>query len=249
MLSARDLSIEISGRRILTDATFGVRQGEKVGLVGRNGAGKTTLLRTLARERSAFGGDVTVSGELGYLPQQPRLVTTVDHQSSLTHVLSGRGLDRAGEHLEKLRLTMEEHASDHNIRRFSRAEDDFRTRDGYRAESDVRRICAGLGLPRDRVNLPVAELSGGERRRIELARILFGGGDNLLLDEPTNHLDVDTKHWLMEFLRTYRGALLVVSHDLQLLDKAITRVLHIDDGILREYKGTYTQYLDARAEG
>src|SRR5450631_1164844 len=223
MLSARDLSIEVSGRRILADATFSVHQGEKVGLVGRNGAGKTTLLRTLARERAVLTGDVTVSGELGYLSQQPRLVDAGDHQTGLTHVLSGRGLDRAGEHLEKLRLTVEEHPSDHNIRRFARAEEDFRTRDGYRAESDVRRICAGLGLAADRVNVVLAHLSGGERRRIELARILFGGSDNLLLDEPTNHLDVDTKHWLMEFLRTYRGALLVVSHDLQLLDKAITR--------------------------
>jgi ATPase subunit of ABC transporter with duplicated ATPase domains len=248
MLSARDLSIEVSGRRILSDATFRIHQGEKVGLVGRNGAGKTTLLRTLARERPVGGGDVTVSGELGYLSQQPRLVETGDHQTGLTHVLSGRGLDLAGERLEKLRLTVEEHANDQNVRRFARAEEDFRTQGGYRAESDVRRICAGLGLAADRVNVRLAHLSGGERRRIELARILFGGSDNLLLDEPTNHLDVDTKQWLMEFLRTYRGALLVVSHDLQLLDKAITRVLHLDDGVLREYKGTYTQYLDARAK-
>jgi ATPase subunit of ABC transporter with duplicated ATPase domains len=248
MLSARDLSIEVSGRRILTEATFGVHRGEKVGLVGRNGTGKTTLLRTIAGERALLGGHVTVSGELGYLPQQPRLVETGDHQTGLAHVLAGRGLDRAGEHLEKLRLTVEEQPSDQNIHRFARAEEDFRTRDGYRAESAVRRICAGLGLPADRVNLPIAQLSGGERRRIEIGRILFGGSDNLLLDEPTNHLDVDTKHWLMEFLRSYRGALLVVSHDLQLLDQAITRVLHLDDGVLREYKGTYTQYLDARAK-
>jgi ATPase subunit of ABC transporter with duplicated ATPase domains len=143
---------------------------------------------------------------------------------------------------------VEEHPSEHNVGRFARAEEDFRTRDGYRAESTVRRICAGLGLAADRVNRPVAQLSGGERRRIEIARILFGGSDTLLLDEPTNHLDVDTKGWLMEFLRSYRGALLVVSHDLQLLDEAITRVLHLDDGVLREYKGTYTQYLDARVQ-
>jgi ATPase subunit of ABC transporter with duplicated ATPase domains len=248
MLRASDLSIEVSGRRILSEARFSIHPGDKVGLVGRNGAGKTTLLRTIARERAAAVGEVTVAGELGYLPQQPRLVELGDNQTGLTHVLSGRGLDRAGEHLEKLRLQMEEHPSDQNIRRFARAEEDFRTHDGYRAESAVRRICAGLGLGADRVSLPLARLSGGERRRIEIGRILFGGSDNLLLDEPTNHLDVDTKQWLMEFLRSYRGALLVVSHDLQLLDKAITRVLHLDDGVLREYKGTYTQYLDARAK-
>ena len=90
-------------------------------------------------------------------------------------------------------------------------------------------------------------LSGGERRRVELARILFAGSDVLLLDEPTNHLDSDAKTWLMGFLRAYRGALLVVSHDLELLDEAITRVLHLDEAELVEYKGTYSQYREARA--
>ncbi|HSO97007.1 MAG TPA: ABC-F family ATP-binding cassette domain-containing protein [Acidimicrobiia bacterium] len=248
MLSARELSIEVSGRTILSGATFSVHHGEKVGLVGRNGAGKTTLLRTLATERPLLSGDVTVTGALGYLSQQPRLVQLGDHRTALTHVLSGRGLDEALERLEKLRLTVEEQPSDRNVRRFARAEEEFRGQDGYRAESDVRRICAGLGLAADRVDVQLAHLSGGERRRVELARILYGGSDNLLLDEPTNHLDVDTKQWLMDFLRSYRGALLVVSHDLQLLDQAITRVLHLDDGVLREYRGTYTQYLDARAK-
>mgnify|MGYP006782188577 FL=1 len=97
-------------------------------------------------------------------------------------------------------------------------------------------------------------LSGGERRRVELARILFAGSDVLLLDEPTNHLDIDAKTWLLGFMRNYKGALLVISHDIELLDEAITRVLHLDRvgedalGSLVEYKGTYTQYRDARAK-
>jgi ATPase subunit of ABC transporter with duplicated ATPase domains len=111
----------------------------------------------------------------------------------------------------------------------------------------VRRLAAGLGLAADRVDRPIAVLSGGERRRIELARILFAGSDLLMLDEPTNHLDNDAKQWLMGFLRSYRGALLVVSHDLDLLDEAITRVLHLDEGELVEYKGTYSEYRTARA--
>ena len=110
----------------------------------------------------------------------------------------------------------------------------------------MRRIVAGLGLPPDRLDLPISALSGGERRRVELARILFAGSDLMLLDEPTNHLDVDAKAWLMAFLRTYRGALLVISHDLELLDQAITRVLHLDEGELIEYRGTYSQYLVSR---
>ena len=102
-------------------------------------------------------------------------------------------------------------------------------------------------MPPDRLDLPISALSGGERRRAELARILFAGGDLMLLDEPTNHLDVDAKAWLTSFLRTYRGALLVISHDLDLLDQSITRVLHLDEGELIEYRGTYSQYLDRRA--
>ena len=115
-------------------------------------------------------------------------------------------------------------------------------------------MAAGLGLDGDRMELPIGVLSGGERRRVELARILFAGSDVLLLDEPTNHLDIDAKMWLLEFLRQYRGALLVISHDLELLDEAITRVLHLDRpaedavGHIVEYKGTYSQYRTARAE-
>src|SRR5262249_14313459 len=99
----------------------------------------------------------------------------------------------------------------------------------------------------DRVDLQVGVLSGGEKRRVELARILFAGSDLLMLDEPTNHIDADAKTWLLGFLRSYRGALLVISHDIELLDESITRVMHLDEGELVEYKGTYTQYRTARA--
>ncbi|HEY5075988.1 MAG TPA: ABC-F family ATP-binding cassette domain-containing protein, partial [Acidimicrobiia bacterium] len=129
---------------------------------------------------------------------------------------------------------------------YGNAEDAFAASGGYAAESEVRRIVAGLGLPPDRLDLPISALSGGERRRAELARILFAGADLMLLDEPTNHLDVDAKAWLMSFLRTFRGALLVISHDLALLDQAITRILHLDEGELIECRGTYSQYLVAR---
>jgi ATPase subunit of ABC transporter with duplicated ATPase domains len=156
-------------------------------------------------------------------------------------------LDEAATQLEKLRLAMEEHPSERAIARFAKAEDGFAALGGYAAESEVRQLVAGLGLGPDRIDRPLGVLSGGERRRVELARILFAGSDVLLLDEPTNHLDSDAKSWLMGFLRAYRGALLVVSHDLDLLDEAITRVLHLDEGDLVEYKGTYSQYRQARA--
>ena len=246
MLQVRDLSVEVGGRLTLEDASFTVRAGDKVGLVGRNGAGKTSLLKVLGGEDPPFSGLVHNQGALGYLPQDPRPTGSGVDATALSHILSGRGLDEAARRLEKLRLAVEEDPSDRNVARFARAEDAFRSEGGYSAEADVRRICAGLGLTADRVDLPLPVLSGGERRRVELARILFAGSDVLLLDEPTNHLDVDAKVWLMGFLRSYRGALLVVSHDINLLDEAITRVLHLDEGTMVEYKGTYSQYVAAR---
>ena len=132
--------------------------------------------------------------------------------------------------------------------RFTRLEEDYRELGGYAAESEARAITAGLGLAQDRLDLPVSALSGGERRRLELARILFGGSDLLMLDEPTNHLDADAKHWLMKFLGSYRGALIVVSHDLKLLDASITRILHVDREQVVEYRGTYSQYREARSQ-
>jgi ATPase subunit of ABC transporter with duplicated ATPase domains len=247
VLQARDLSVEVGGRLTLSEASFTVRAGDKVGLVGRNGAGKTSLLRVLGGEAPAAGGSIVRQGALGYLPQDPRPHGAGVDATGLSHVLSGRGLDEAARRLEKLRTAMEEDPSERNIARYGRAEDAFRAHGGYAAESQVRTIVAGLGLAADRVDLPITVLSGGERRRVELARILFAGSDVLLLDEPTNHLDGDATSWLMSFLAGYRGALLVVSHDLDLLDQAITRVLHLDDGRIVEYKGTYSQYRTARA--
>ncbi len=244
MLQARSLSVEVGGRLTLVDASFTVAAGDKVGLVGRNGAGKTSMLAVLAGLSPAHGGEVARRGALGYLSQDPRTAaaTTGEGVSALDHVLSGRGLDQLAITIEKRRLALEEDPSEANVARHARAVDAFELAGGWAAEAEVRRIAAGLGLPADRLDLPLRVLSGGERRRVDLARILFAGSDLLLLDEPTNHLDTDAKVWLMGFLASYRGALLVVSHDLGLLDEAITRVLHLDDARLVEYKGTYSQY-------
>ncbi|HEX4979502.1 MAG TPA: ABC-F family ATP-binding cassette domain-containing protein [Acidimicrobiales bacterium] len=248
MLEVRALGVEVGGRTTLSDATFTVRAGDKVGLVGRNGAGKTSLLRVLAGEHAPAAGTVRRQGALGYLLQEARPRGQGVDSTALSHILSGRDLDALARRLEKLRVGLEEDPSERNVARYAQAEEAFGAAGGYRAEAEVRRICAGLGLDPARVDLGVDVLSGGERRRVELARILFAGSDVLLLDEPTNHLDTDAKSWLLGFLRSYRGALVVVSHDLDLLDEAITRVLHLDEGRLVEYKGTYSQYLSARAK-
>src|SRR6185503_643061 len=231
----------------MTGASLSLRAGDKVGLVGRNGVGKTSLLKVLSGEAPAAAGVVARTGAVGYLSQDPSPRGAGLDGTALAHVLSARGLDAAAKQLDRLHRAMADDASERNVRRYSNAEDAFRNAGGYAADSEVRRIAAGLGLGADRLDLPITALSGGERRRVELTRILFAGSDLLLLDEPTNHLDIDAKQWLMQFLRSYRGGLLVISHDLELLDQAITRVLHIDEGELIEYRGTYSQYRVARA--
>ena len=164
------------------------------------------------------------------------------------------GIDDEITRIEKLRIAMEENPDERNVGRYSEAEEAFRTTGGYASESEARAMAAGLGIPDSRLDQPISTLSGGERRRVELARILFAGSDVLCLDEPTNHLDVDAKAWLLGFLRQYKGALLVISHDLELLDESITRVLHLDRatetdvGEIVEYRGTYSQYQRARAD-
>jgi ATPase subunit of ABC transporter with duplicated ATPase domains len=245
VLQVRNLAIDVAARRVLSDASFTVSPGDKVGLVGRNGAGKTSLLKVLAGEDDPAAGLVLRRGTLGYVPQNPRPRAEAA-LTALSHVLSGRGLDKAAARLTELHRRLEKDHSLSNVERFSEAEERYRLDGGYSSESDARRIAAGLGLKPDRVDMPLSVLSGGERRRVELARVLFADADLLLLDEPTNHLDSDAKSWLMGFLRENRGSVIVVSHDLILLDEAITRVLHLDAGRLFEYRGTYSQYQEAR---
>ena len=253
MLQVQDLSVEVGGRTLLEHASFTVAAKDKVGLVGRNGAGKTSLLTVLGGAAQPAGGRIVRKGGFGYLPQDPRISAELEFRPAITHILSGRDIDTQLDRIERLREAMEADPSERNVRRYSNAQDSFASTGGYAADSEARSIAAGLGLAGDRLDLPVGVLSGGERRRVELSRILFAGSDVLLLDEPTNHLDVDAKTWLLGFMRNYRGALLVISHDLDLLDEAITRVLHraveVEDAVgnLVEYRGTYTQYKTARA--
>ena len=246
-LEVQELAVEAGGKTVVEALSFTARAGDKVGVVGRNGAGKTSTMKVIAGEAPPLRGTVTRRGEVGYLRQDPRQHREDDEASGLEHILAARDLVELARRTEKARLALEEAHSDRNVARYARLEEQYRDLGGYQAESEARTITAGLGLGEDRLLLSVGALSGGERRRLELARILFGGSDLLLLDEPTNHLDADAKHWLMRFLASYRGALLVVSHDIGLLDASITRILHLDREGVVEYRGTYTQYRTSRA--
>jgi ATPase subunit of ABC transporter with duplicated ATPase domains len=235
MITATGLELRAGPRLLLGDATFRVAPGDRVGLVGRNGAGKTTLTRVLAGESQPAAGSVTRSGPIGYLPQDPR--TGDLDVLARDRILSARGLDEV---VGRLRRTEGEMASadpethERAMRRYARLEAEFQAAGGYAAESEAAAIASSLGLPERVLGQPLHTLSGGQRRRVELSRILFsagagGGGDaTLLLDEPTNHLDADSITWLRDYLRSYRGGLVVISHDVGLLEHTVTRVFHLD---------------------
>jgi ATPase subunit of ABC transporter with duplicated ATPase domains len=250
VILVRGLGVEAGIRTLVSDASFALHPGDKVGLVGRNGAGKTTLLQTLAGRRPAQSGTVARSGRIGYLSQEASLPELeYADATALERILAARDIGEVQRRMEEVRHRMESadgSERDRLIRRFARLETEFETAGGYRAEAEARRFGAAVGIADDEMGQAVRTMSGGQRRRVELARILFADTDVLLLDEPTNHLDLDAKAWLVEFLADYPGALLVVSHDLPLLDASITSVLSLEDGTVEPYRGNYSHFLAER---
>ena len=252
MLIARDLAIEAGIKTLLQDASFAVHPGDKVGLVGPNGAGKTTLMKCLAGEAAPHQGKLARSGVVGYLSQESKLPELDEPGvTALERVLMARDIGAMQRRMEQVRLKMEAETGeerDRLILQFGRLEDEFEAKGGYVAEAEAKKFAASVGIGNADLSQPVSTMSGGQRRRVELARILFATTDVLLLDEPTNHLDLDAKAWLMSYLASYSGGLLVVSHDLPLLDKAITTVLAVEDRTLEHYRGNYSHYLKEREQ-
>jgi ATPase subunit of ABC transporter with duplicated ATPase domains len=250
MLEATGLTIDLGHRVLLRDGSFRVAAGEKVGLVGPNGAGKTTLLRVLAGDLKPSAGSVALPDHFGWLRQDVQARPEEAHEVALDHLLGARETSELAAQIEAARLRIESSDGgqrDRAVRRFARLEERFRVLGGYQSEAEARRIASGVGLDGDVLARRVGTLSGGQRRRLELARLLYAGGDLLILDEPTNHLDVDAKAWVMQFLRNTRGTVVVVSHDIGLLDDAIDRVFALEGGRLDVYRGTYTRFLEQRA--
>ncbi|MBG0832928.1 ABC-F family ATP-binding cassette domain-containing protein [Planomonospora sp. ID67723] len=249
MIIASDIELRAGARLLIEGASFRVNPGDKIGLVGRNGAGKTTLTRVLAGEGIPAAGTVTITGSVGYLPQDPR---TGDLQViARDRILSARGLDEVLRELREAELGMssaDERTRDRAVRAYGRLEDRLHVLGGYAAESEAASIASSLGLP-DRVLVqPLETLSGGQRRRVELARILFSGAETLLLDEPTNHLDADSISWLRDFLRSHQGGLIIISHDVGLLEATVNRVLHLDANraVIDTYNVGWKAYLAQR---
>ncbi|BBZ33911.1 ABC-F family ATP-binding cassette domain-containing protein [Mycolicibacterium confluentis] len=260
MITATDLEVRAGARTLLLadGTTLRIQPGDRIGLVGRNGAGKTTTMRILAGEGEPYAGEVSRIGEVGYLPQDPKEGDL--EVLARDRVLSARGLDTLLSDLEKQQALMAEvvddKARDKAVRRYGQLEERFASLGGYAAESEAGRICASLGLPERVLTQQLRTLSGGQRRRVELARILFAASDSgagsattLLLDEPTNHLDADSIGWLRDYLKNHSGGLVMISHNVELLADVVNRVWFLDAvrGEVDVYNMGWQKYLDARA--
>jgi ATPase subunit of ABC transporter with duplicated ATPase domains len=260
MITATELELRAGSRTLVAGATLRVGPGDRIGLVGRNGAGKTTTMRVLAGAGQPYAGWMSVPTEVGYLPQDPRegdlSVTAKDR------VLSARGLDVLLREMEKAQTAMAELVDgpdrERAVRDYGRIEERFAALGGYAAEAEAARICAHLGLPERVLDQTLATLSGGQRRRVELARILYAASDagaggrsatTLLLDEPTNHLDADSIAWLRSFLQRHEGGLVVISHDTELLGDVVNKVWFLDAtrAEIDVYNMGWRRYLEARA--
>ncbi|TFJ95335.1 enoyl-CoA hydratase [Platysternon megacephalum] len=236
-------------RLLMSGTTFRIGPGDRIGLVGRNGAGKTTLTKTLAGWTQPAAGTVSRKGDVGYLPQDPRDGDLT--VSARDRILSARGLDelaRLMHDTEGAMASADVETHERAMERYPKLQARFDAAGGYAAESEAAAIASALGLPERIMTQPLTTLSGGQRRRVELTRILFSGAQTLLLDEPTNHLDADSIVWLRDNLKTYQGGLLVISHDVDLLEQVVNKVYHLDANrcVIDQYNVGWKSYLQQR---
>ena len=250
VLAVHDLEIRVGARVLMSDVAFRVSDGDKIGLVGRNGAGKTTLTKVLAGDLLPSNGGVDRVGELGYLPQDPR--SGDPEMLARTRILDARGLGSLALGMHEASMAMGDDdpaVAAKAMKKYGRLTEEFESAGGYAAEAEAASIAHNLSLPDRILDQPLKTLSGGQRRRIELARILFSDAQTMILDEPTNHLDADSVVWLREFLKGYKGGLIVISHDVELVGETVNRVFYLDANrqVIDVYNMNWKNYLRQRA--
>lgn len=239
LLFCRDCGVDISGEPLFRRVSFALENGEKAALVGPNGAGKTTLIRACIGDMRLESGEVQILGSYGYLPQTP---IVEDEGKVFECVIQERAdLLQMQEKLRELEDRMASNPSEKVMEQYSALTESFERQGGYALDALVRRILAGLGLEAE-TNSQVASLSGGQKTRLALCKLLLRAPELLILDEPTNHLDIAAIEWLEGYLRDYSGALLVVSHDRYFLDRIVSRVFCLENGELKGYSGNYSEY-------
>lgn len=247
LLELQELGKSFGEQEVLQNVTASVEQGDRIGIIGANGTGKTTLLRILCGESlpdtgtAAFGSGVTC----GYLEQNARLDPSLDVYATMR--LAFAPALEAMQQLEGLQRQLAAASSDVQIQdKITHCNAVIDAMDAYQMDTQIKKVLNGMGFPADTWTKPAGVLSGGEQTRLRLARLLLERPDLLILDEPTNHLDIETMDWLENYLKAYRGAVLVVSHDRYFLDAVCTRIWELRGKTIRTYRGNYSAYLPQR---
>ena len=250
-LTASNLSKYFGVDDIFTGISLELHEGECIALVGANGCGKSTLLDILAGKIEPDGGNVYKARDirLGYLPQVPDLLEDGTLWHAMEAVFSDLLARQAELHrLEAMMASQDDDEMTYAMERYGEKQEAFEQAGGFTYETRIRQVLFGLGFDKDALHMPVAYLSGGEKTRALLARLLLEAPDVLLLDEPTNHLDLNGIEWLEDQLRGWKGAILVVAHDRAFLDAVAGRILEMERGQLEMYRGNYTAYIQQRSD-
>ena len=251
ILSCQGISKSFGEKVILEDASFHIEEREKAALIGNNGAGKTTLLRIIMEEIHADAGQVVLAKDkrIGYLAQYQDVQ---GHLSVYEELLSTKQyIIDMEERLRAIEVQMKNASGeelDRLMNSYTRLTHEFELENGYAYKSELMGVLNGLGFTEEDFTKQVATLSGGQKTRVALGKLLISKPDILLLDEPTNHLDMESIAWLETYLLNYPGAVFIVSHDRYFLDKVVTKVIEIDAGQVRMYAGNYSAYAEKKAQ-
>lgn len=248
-----NLSLSFGTAEVYKNLTVEFNQNDKVGIIGVNGAGKTTLFKLILGELTPDAGTITVSSKIGYLPQV--IEDNFDKEMSVfDYLLSARPIKELENKLTNLYEQIATEKNEHNLKKYmkdiTKVEDELTYYEQYNAESELLKIIAGMSIDDALLDLKLKNLSGGQKSKIAFARLLYSKPETLLLDEPTNHLDLDTKDYIIEYLKNYKGLILVISHDTSFLDEITNKTLYIDKnkktGTL--YNGSYSKYEKIKKE-
>ncbi len=248
LLNGSDINKSFSDETLFENVSFNVYDKDKIGFVGVNGAGKSTLFKIITGEVEYDSGDLSKSREakIGYLEQHPVSDSTRTVMEEILTVFSE--VTAVEEQLAGVQSDLENHNGDMNalISRQAALQERFMALDGTHYKSRIRSVLTGLGFSEDVFEMPLGNLSGGQKTRIALCKILLSDTNLLLLDEPTNHLDIDSVEWLEEFLDNYKGAFIVISHDRFFLDRITNKTFEIENKHFRSYDGSYSEYIAQR---
>ena len=251
ILSCHEVSLSFGVNQILKDISFNIEEHEKVALIGNNGAGKSTIFKILTGELAPDSGEVTISKDtsIGYLSQHPYMNSDATVYDELMD--SKRDILRISDKLRELETQMK-NASEEELPElystYDRLSQQFDRENGYAVQSEVTGVLKGLGFDESEFNLSISSLSGGQKTRVALGKILLTRPDLILLDEPTNHLDIHSITWLENFLLNYPGAVLIIAHDRYFLDKIVTKVIEIENHKSTVYHGNYTVFHEKKAQ-